>query len=344
MRKIFFPNKYRKTQIETPYTKLSQNELLDKFKTENWSKMTTDERINTLQELENRYALEQNRPVARVEAETVRSLGGSYSNFSNVIRVNVTDLPNNNSFEQLDSYYHESRHASQYQAMKTGKGIDQTTRNMCKVELDCGNYAGQGDDYDMQTCEMDSNNTASQKMLEHSERYKGDANYRTYLKSREEHFENVNKLCESKREYRFERHEKLIKRSQERGTLDKKELAQLESHIEKKEIEPVVKQSAELEKKLHAQNLELENNVEDKSIKQQHLSETETSSKRLENPQNNHLSFFEDNGDRNTKSVNANDQDKHKDFFESNGNIDKSENKEKSSSQAISNGNENAII
>ena len=184
MRKIFFPNKYRKTQIETPYTKLSQNELLDKFKTENWSKMTTDERINTLQELENRYALEQNRPVARVEAETVRSLGGSYSNFSNVIRVNVTDLPNNNSFEQLDSYYHESRHASQYQAMKTGKGIDQTTRNMCKVELDCGNYAGQGDDYDMQTCEMDSNNTASQKMLEHSERYKGDANYRTYLKSK----------------------------------------------------------------------------------------------------------------------------------------------------------------
>ena len=66
---MIFGNKYAKTRISTPYSKLSEKELLSRFKSDNWAELNQQEKIDTIQELENRYAVEQKRPVSKIEAD-----------------------------------------------------------------------------------------------------------------------------------------------------------------------------------------------------------------------------------------------------------------------------------
>ena len=255
MGKFFFlGNKYARTQIDTPYKNLSTDELLSRFKSEEWSRYTQYERINTFQELENRYAVEQKRPVARIEAESSSLNYGSYNNGTNVIRINLNDSDINNSYEQLDSYYHESRHAYQYQAVETGRGLDQHTRNMCNVEFTAHNYVNEGPDYDIQTCEMDSNNTAATRMLEHSDRYKDDPKYQKYLARRQEHFESVNNQCEARREYIYLKQDQMSTDSLSCHAITNKQREQIKDHIGNKDPDPVIEESREIEARIHRQN------------------------------------------------------------------------------------------
>lgn len=322
MGNFFFGNKYARTRIDTPYKNVSTDELLSRFRTEEWSKLDQTERVNTFQELENRYAVEQKRPVAKIEAETNSSYYGSYSSSNNVIRINMNDGPENNSYEQLDSYYHESRHAHQHQAIKTGKGLDETTRNMCNVEFSARNYVGGGPDYDIQTSEMDSNNTASNRLLEHHERYEDDPEYQKYLERRQEHFEKVNNQCETEKEHRIERQEKMTERSHSYGAISDKQASQIRKHIDSGEIDPVVSESQEVEQKIRTQSTALK---EDSTISEN--TQDEASAK---TSQEKHHQFFagsdaaknsggSSHSDSESSATSSSSQDKHSQFFEGNG-------------------------
>ena len=327
MGNFFFGNKYVRTRIDTPYKNVSTDELLSRFRTEEWSKLDQTERVNTFQELENRYAVEQKRPVAKIEAETNSSYYGSYSSGNNVIRINMNDDPENNSYEQLDSYYHESRHAHQHQAIKTGKGLDETTRNMCNVEFSARNYVGGGPDYDIQTSEMDSNNTASNRLLEHHERYEDDPEYQKYLERRQAHFEKVNNQCDTEKTHRIERQEKMTERSHTFGAISDKQASQIKKHIASGETDPVVSESREVEQRIRSQNAALK---EDSAN-----SENSRDQVTAKNAQEKHNQFFNGSdaarksGERfyNTRESNAtssSSQEIHSQFFEGNGSSSRS--------------------
>lgn len=338
MGKFFFlGNKYARTQIDTPYKNLSTDELLSRFKSEEWSRYTQYERINTFQELENRYAVEQKRPVARIEAESSSLNYGSYNNGTNVIRINLNDSDINNSYEQLDSYYHESRHAYQYQAVETGRGLDQHTRNMCNVEFTAHNYVNEGPDYDIQTCEMDSNNTAATRMLEHSDRYKDDLEYQKYLDRRQEHFESVNNQCSARREYIYLKQDQMSTDSLSCHAITDKQKAQINDHIRNKESDPVVEESREIEAKIRRQNQSQQKNYSEENTEPDNEADQESdtnlesqdeveSGERYESVDSHekHADFFEKKSSSSDiqhssdkqSQTNTESSEKHSDFFE----------------------------
>ena len=250
-----FGNRYAKTRISTPYSKLSETELLSRFKSDSWSKLNQQEKIDTIQELENRFAVEQKRPVAEIKPEEDPSNYGSYVKSSNTIRIRMEDSDKNTSYEMLDSYYHESRHAQQYQAIKLNKGLNETTRNVCKTELN-GNYVGGGKYYDMQTCEMDSNNYAADKMLSNKDLFDGDKQYDEYLERRREHFENVNKSCHEDVDYRARQQINNANRSLARGTITEKQAKQIKEQVYSDHDDPVLAESCNIENKLREENSE----------------------------------------------------------------------------------------
>ncbi len=257
-------SRYLRTQIPTQYQGQSEKELLQQFKTENWSSLNQKQRIDVFQELENKYAIAQQRPVAKIESEEHVGKLGQYLPSSNVIKIQVKDyIPGhgaNNSYEQLDSYYHESRHAYQSQCMKTGRGLESKTLNMCKVEDTIGNYVNDGVHYDMQTCEMDSNNNAANRMLDNKDLFKDDFEYQKYFEQRQAHFQDVNQKCER---YNFERVNRQLQMSEKSlacNDISKKQISQIQEHIKSGEADPVVTESKQLESKIRETQQELQLN------------------------------------------------------------------------------------
>lgn len=307
---MIFGNKYAKTRISTPYSKLSEKELLSRFKSDSWAKLNQQEKIDTIQELENRYAVEQKRPVSKIEAEDNPYNYGSYAKSENTIRIRMEDSEANTSYEMLDSYYHESRHAQQYQAIESGKGLDETTRNVCQTELR-GNYVGGGKYYDMQTCEMDSNNYAADKMLSNKALFEGDEKYNEYLERRQEHFEEVNKSCHEDEDFRARQQINNVDKSLARGSITEKQANQIKEQVYSDNDDHVLAESCDIEDRLREENSE---RLEDKNSASNDLT--------LEQKRE---QFFETESSDAEKNYSQNDTDKRQQFFEGDGSSDEQE-------------------
>lgn len=189
-----FANKQR-------YSKLSDQELLTNFRSENWSKIKPNDRIAILQEVENRNAATQGRTPCSVSSVNSKNEYGYYTPSNNAIKVNVNDYVKgtngpikNNSYQVLDTIYHEGEHAHQTNCVKNQigppQGLPQTTRDMCEVENSGNNYKGVIS-YNNCTCELDSNNAAVKKVMESKELFKDDPEYGEYMKDRERYFERA---------------------------------------------------------------------------------------------------------------------------------------------------------
>lgn len=332
---MIFGNKYAKTRISTPYSKLSEKELLSRFKSDNWAELNQQEKIDTIQELENRYAVEQKRPVSKIEAEDTPYNYGSYAKSENTIRIRMEDSEANTSYEMLDSYYHESRHAQQYQAIESGKGLDETTRNVCQTELR-GNYVGGGKYYDMQTCEMDSNNYAADMMLSNKELFEGDEKYNEYLERRQEHFEEVNKSCHDDEDFRARQQINNVDKSLSRGSITEKQANQIKERVYSDNDDPVLAESCDIEKRLGEENAERleakKSTSNDLTLdeKREQFFEGDNTDAEADYSQsdiNKHQQFFE--GDKSSNEQESSDSlanseedthSKHEQFFEDSGN------------------------
>jgi hypothetical protein len=183
----------KKEQID--YSSFSDDQLLDQFKIENWSKLEESDRIDVIQEMENRNAAQQGREPAEVVSSSRVTSYGSYNSMNNQMNVNVNNF---SSYETMDTFVHESNHAYQAHCVENGVGYDEYTRNMIEVESmrdENGalyNYARTSPQYDMQCNELDSNNRAAEFLISESDRYKTDQEYKDYIAERDGHFKVVN--------------------------------------------------------------------------------------------------------------------------------------------------------
>lgn len=189
-------NNHNSEQNETKdYSKFSNDQLLDSFKSDNWSQMKENDRVGVIQELENRTAAEQGRePAVVVSASRVTSYG-SFNSTTNQMNINVSNF---SSYETLDTFAHESNHAYQTYCVNNGIGYDEYTRNMIGVETardqngNLYNYARTSPQYDMQCNELDSNNKAASFVIGEKDRYSSDPAYKDYVAERDSHFKDVN--------------------------------------------------------------------------------------------------------------------------------------------------------
>lgn len=209
------------------YGNVSQDDLLNQFRTENWSQLDERQKVSVIQELEYRNAEQQGRTPTQVIALKGDKLYGSYSNYDDgipvkikgrtsdvdytkdggTIRINVNDF---SSYDTLDTYIHESNHAYQGYCIANGENIyDEDVRILMQAESardengNLYNYETRDVLYDMQCNEIDSNNVAAEYLLGQRERFEDDPVYHKYMEDRQDHFQKVNAWLATYRDQRF---------------------------------------------------------------------------------------------------------------------------------------------
>lgn len=209
----------RDYKISTRYSTLTDKELSLQLRSENWSQLDKSERLEVFQEMENRNAAATGKPAAKIVSCGGKDAYGYYTADNNKIHINVTDSADNNSYQMLHTYYHERQHS--VQAYNSDK-MDPQTASMSKVEDLSKNYNGTFNSsveltdrqhYDMLTCEMDSNNVATQNVLKNRELYRTDPEYQKFLSEQYNHFETVNDTNQMLRHERYERQKEMVNNS-----------------------------------------------------------------------------------------------------------------------------------
>lgn len=194
-------NNEQESEEKIDYSYLSDEELLDSFKSDSWNNLDEEHRIAIVQEMENRNAVAQGREPAKVVSMDDSRYYGQYNASNNQLSIDVTNV---SSYETLDTYVHETNHAYQEFAIKNGsEQYDEHTLNMMKAEMardehgNLYNYATVSPEYDIQCDELDSNNKAAAYLVAEKDRYGDDSEYRAYIRERAEHFEQVNSSLEN---------------------------------------------------------------------------------------------------------------------------------------------------
>lgn len=243
--KFFWGSNSKEQELETQnnidYSNLSDEELLDSFKSDSWSELDEDHRVAVVQEMENRNAVAQGREPATVVSMDDARYYGQYNSTNNQLSIDVTNV---SSYETLDTYVHETNHAYQDFAIKNGsEQYDEHTLNMMKAEMARDqngalyNYARTSPEYDIQCDELDSNNKAAAYLLAERDRYGDDPEYRAYIQERAEHFENVNSTLENDPDTRVALQQQQAEIAWIRGDISNEEYNSLSSNISNPEFQ-----------------------------------------------------------------------------------------------------------
>ncbi len=243
------------------YSKFSNNQLLDSFKSDNWSQMKENDRVGVIQELENRTAAEQGREPAVVVSSSRVTSYGSYNSTTNQMNINVSNF---SSYETLDTFAHESNHAYQTYCVNNGIGYDEYTRNMMGVETardqngNLYNYARTSPQYDMQCNELDSNNKAASFVIGEKDRYSSDPAYKDYVAERDSHFKDVNTALDNNQAMRTSMQNDQTYTSYVRGDITEETYNSLSESInDPNHIDPTVSESHTIGESLSLLNEEL---------------------------------------------------------------------------------------
>ena len=255
-------NNHNSEQNETKdYSKFSNDQLLDSFKSENWSQMKENDRVGVIQELENRTAAEQGREPAVVVSSSRVTSYGSYNSTTNQMNINVSNF---SSYETLDTFAHESNHAYQTYCVNNGIGYDEYTRNMMGVETardqngNLYNYARTSPQYDMQCNELDSNNKAASFVIGEKDRYSSDPAYKDYVAERDSHFKDVNTALDNNQAMRTSMQNDQTYTSYVRGDITEETYNSLSESInDPNHIDPTVSESHTIGESLSLLNEEL---------------------------------------------------------------------------------------
>ena len=243
------------------YSKFSNNQLLDSFKSDNWSQMKENDRVGVIQELENRTAAEQGREPAVVVSSSRVTSYGSYNSTTNQMNINVSNF---SSYETLDTFAHESNHAYQTYCVNNGIGYDEYTRNMMGVETardqngNLYNYARTSPQYDMQCNELDSNNKAASFVMGEKDRYSSDPAYKDYIAERDSHFKDVNTALDNNQAMRTSMQNDQTYTSYVRGDITEETYNSLSESInDPNHVDPTVVESHTIGESLSLLNEEL---------------------------------------------------------------------------------------
>lgn len=243
------------------YSKFSNNQLLDSFKSDNWSQMKENDRVGVIQELENRTAAEQGREPAVVVSSSRVTSYGSYNSTTNQMNINVSNF---SSYETLDTFAHESNHAYQTYCVNNGIGYDEYTRNMMGVETardqngNLYNYTRTSPQYDMQCNELDSNNKAASFVMGEKDRYSSDPAYKDYIAERDSHFKDVNTALDNNQAMRTSMQNDQTYTSYVRGDITEETYNSLSESInDPNHVDPTVVESHTIGESLSLLNEEL---------------------------------------------------------------------------------------
>ena len=255
-------NNHNSEQNETKdYSKFSNDQLLDSFKSDNWSQMKENDRVGVIQELENRTAAEQGREPAVVVSSSRVTSYGSYNSTTNQMNINVSNF---SSYDTLDTFAHESNHAYQTYCVNNGIGYDEYTRNMMGVETardqngNLYNYARTSPQYDMQCNELDSNNKAASFVIGEKDRYSSDPAYKDYVAERDSHFKDVNTALDNNQAMRTSMQNDQTYTSYVRGDITEETYNSLSESInDPNHIDPTVSESHTIGESLSLLNEEL---------------------------------------------------------------------------------------
>ena len=255
-------NNHNSEQNETKdYSKFSNDQLLDSFKSDNWSQMKENDRVGVIQELENRTAAEQGREPAVVVSSSRVTSYGSYNSTTNQMNINVSNF---SSYETLDTFAHESNHAYQTYCVNNGIGYDEYTRNMMGVETardqngNLYNYARTSPQYDMQCNELDSNNKAASFVMGEKDRYSSDPAYKDYIAERDSHFKDVNTALDNNQAMRTSMQNDQTYTSYVRGDITEETYNSLSESInDPNHVDPTVVESHTIGESLSLLNEEL---------------------------------------------------------------------------------------
>ncbi len=197
----------QKEEEKADYSKLSNDQLLDRFKSTNWNSLDDAHKLAVAQEFENRNAAGQGRPPAQVVSIQDSRFYGQYNDQTNILYLNMRDF---SSYDVLDTCVHEGTHADQNARIARLECQGNATQSMIQAESardERGvlyNYKSNGPLYSLQCNEMESNNEAATFLLSQAPRYGEDPVYREYIEKRTEYYSQVNKDMETQRDARIE--------------------------------------------------------------------------------------------------------------------------------------------
>lgn len=186
-------------QNQKDYSQLSNEELLNQFKSENWELIQTNkEKISLLQEVENRNAILNGRSPATVKEISDPSLLGSYNAYYHTISIRLDDNP----YENLDSIIHEGQHANHAYSTTNITQISKEEKMMIDIErypsIDSSKSfyayyqeANHQDLYNIYSSELNTNNTAFSFLKNQENRYGDDEKYKEYIRERNDHYNHV---------------------------------------------------------------------------------------------------------------------------------------------------------
>ena len=229
-----------------------EKEIIQKFVSEVWNQYSNRQKIGTLQNLENIRAKKQERRPVNIREYNLKEFYGEYNGNENTMFINL----NYSSYEVLDTYLHEARHAYQEKSVKKGEGYDEHSLNMIKAENAVDengnpyNYIEDGVGYDTASCELDANNEAMRTMLSYSEEFESDPEYLNYLEERKNHFQDVNETLKEEREQRQEIQKEQAEQAYYRGDLSEEEYTEIKERVEENRMDRMEKDSPYIEKSL----------------------------------------------------------------------------------------------
>lgn len=196
---IFFNKPVSDYRKQVDYSKMTNEELLNQFKNENWKNISTNkQKIDLLQEVENRHAHMYGRAPARVQETSDPSLLGSYNYGYHTISIRLDENP----YENLDSIIHEGQHANHTYASTNKMGMSSMDKMMIDLEKlpstdhSKSHYAyyqdaNHQDLYNIYSSELNTNNTALSFLISQESRYGKDLLYQEYIIERNEHYNRI---------------------------------------------------------------------------------------------------------------------------------------------------------
>lgn len=170
--------KNKKTGTATPFTDLSDRDLLILFHSRNWTRLTPRSRLAAMQEVENRRAKADGRPAVKIGIDP-RLGADTYGGFSprdEVIALNIRFFQGSEKFgkfggaKALETILHEGRHAFQHFSVKLNLPSVPAAQKIDWIAV-MHHFGGVYTNrhpiiYFLQSIEMDSRRFARRKLME----------------------------------------------------------------------------------------------------------------------------------------------------------------------------------
>lgn len=186
--------KLERTAESSSRTFYTEGDILRQFRSENWSKLDTNSRLDVLNAYEQLRASRIGRkPAVIQQMQHIPANEGIAGKTLDGGRQIEIDLDMLSSYETLDTLIHESTHVEQFDACANNRTVNYSAESLNRFRAETVDYCADSPDYDRQCLELDANNCAAEFMMSKADVFADDPKYFSYLQERKAHFKNINR-------------------------------------------------------------------------------------------------------------------------------------------------------